>query len=108
MTEFDAEERGTAGPYVLLHAGCAEAVDCLFPGMVEGVIAEAATLPKVPTLIVLADRKPDHRIARGHAELAQKLGEQVIVFPGATHDLHLDRPDEPLEAVRSFLRGAIA
>ncbi|MYW62581.1 hypothetical protein GTY65_00575 [Streptomyces sp. SID8379] len=60
-------------------------------------------LPRIPAVVVTADRKEDHSVRRAHTRLATALGAPVVCRPGATHSVHLDRPDETLAAVRDVV-----
>ncbi|WP_284741386.1 alpha/beta fold hydrolase [Amycolatopsis sp. RTGN1] len=62
-----------------------------------------ADLPRVPSVVVTADRKPDTAMRRGHTRLAAALGGEVVCWPGATHGVHLDHPDETLATVRDLV-----
>jgi pimeloyl-ACP methyl ester carboxylesterase len=61
-------------------------------------------LPRVPAVVVTADRRTMHPIRRAHARLAAALAAPLVSWPGATHTLHLDHPDETLALVRGFVR----
>jgi len=65
-------------------------------------------LPRVPAVVVTADRLPTDRIRRAHARLADALGAPLVSWPGAGHDLHLDHPDETLAVVRGLVRRVAA
>lgn len=60
-------------------------------------------LPQLPAVVVTADRKPDNAIRRAHARLAAAFGAPVVSWPGATHSVHLDHPDETLATVRDLV-----
>lgn len=62
-----------------------------------------ADLPRVPSVVVTADRKPDTAMRRGHTRLAAAFGGEVVCWPGATHGVHLDHPDETLATVRALV-----
>ncbi|MFB7720000.1 alpha/beta fold hydrolase [Nocardia sp. NPDC056100] len=64
---------------------------------------DKAALPRVPAVLVTADRKQGHEVAQAHARLAERLGAPLIRWPGAAHNLHLDHPDETLATVRDLL-----
>lgn len=61
-------------------------------------------LPRVPAAVVTADRRPDSPIRRAHERLADVLGAPVLSWPGASHSVHLDHPDEVLATVRDVVR----
>lgn len=61
-------------------------------------------LPKVPAVVITADRKPSSAIRRSHERLAEALGTQVVSWPGASHSAHLTHPDEVLAATREVVR----
>ncbi|WUL55635.1 hypothetical protein OHS58_19885 [Amycolatopsis sp. NBC_00348] len=46
---------------------------------------------------------PDHAVRRAHDRLATALGADVVSWPGATHSVHLDHPDEVLATVRDLV-----
>ncbi|MEU3645713.1 alpha/beta hydrolase [Lentzea sp. NPDC034063] len=60
-------------------------------------------LPRLPSVLVTADRKPDHAVRLAHDRLATALGADVAAWPGATHSVHLDHPDEVLATVRDLI-----
>ncbi|MFD9701802.1 alpha/beta fold hydrolase [Lentzea sp. NPDC059081] len=60
-------------------------------------------LPRLPAVVVTADRKPDHVVHRAHRRLATAFGGELRRWPGATHSVHLDHPDEVLETVRELV-----
>ena len=62
-----------------------------------------ADLSRVPSVVVTADRKPDTAMRRGHTRLAAALGGEVVCWPGATHGVHLDHPDETFATVRDLV-----
>lgn len=61
------------------------------------------SIPRLPAVIVSADRKPDHYIRRSHARLADALGVPLVIWPGAAHNMQLDHPDETLATVRELV-----
>lgn len=60
-------------------------------------------LPRLPAVVVTADRKPDHAVRRAHERLATAFGGRLVSWPGATHSVHLDHPDEVLATVRGIV-----
>jgi pimeloyl-ACP methyl ester carboxylesterase len=60
-------------------------------------------IPKIPTALVTADRKPDNYIRRSHVELAEAMGVPLVCWPNSAHNVQLDHPDETLEIVRSVI-----
>ncbi len=62
-------------------------------------------LPRLPSVVVTADRKPDHAVHRAHERLATAFGAQLVSWPGARHSVHLDHPDEVLATVREVVAG---
>lgn len=60
-------------------------------------------LPRLPAVLVTAERKPDHPVRRAHDRLATALGADVVSWPGATHSVHLDHPDDVLATVRDLV-----
>lgn len=60
-------------------------------------------LPRVPSVVVTADRKPGTAMRRAHERLAAAFGGEVVCWPGATHSVHLDHPDETLATVRDLV-----
>ncbi|MBB5857452.1 alpha/beta fold hydrolase [Amycolatopsis umgeniensis] len=75
---------------------------------VRGITALAkgvrgADLPRLPSVVVTADRKPDSAMRRSHERLAAAFGGRVECWPGATHSVHLDHPDETLATVRDLV-----
>ncbi|MFD4669893.1 alpha/beta fold hydrolase [Lentzea sp. NPDC058450] len=61
-------------------------------------------LPRLPAVVVTAERKPDHAVRQAHERLAAAFGGEVRTWPGATHSVHLDHPDEVLATVREVVR----
>lgn len=61
-------------------------------------------LPRVPAVVVTADRLPHDKIRMAHARLAAALDAPLVSWPGAQHNLQLDHPDETLETVRDLVR----
>lgn len=62
-----------------------------------------ADLPRLPSVVVTADRKPEAAMHRGHVRLAEAFGGRLVCWPGATHSVHLDHPDETLATVREVV-----
>ncbi|MEV7553645.1 alpha/beta hydrolase [Amycolatopsis sp. NPDC089917] len=62
-----------------------------------------AALPRLPAVVVTADRKPDTAMRRSHERFAAAFGGRVECWPGATHSVHLDHPDETLATVRELV-----
>ncbi|MFJ7217507.1 alpha/beta fold hydrolase [Amycolatopsis sp. NPDC098790] len=60
-------------------------------------------LPRLPSVVVTADRKPGHAVRRAHERLATALDARLVSWPGATHSVHLDHPDEVLDTVREVV-----
>ncbi|MFB9908461.1 alpha/beta fold hydrolase [Allokutzneria oryzae] len=60
-------------------------------------------LPRLPSAVVTADRKPDAAIQLAHQRLATAFGAPLLRWPGATHSVHLDHPDETLATVRDVV-----
>ncbi|MEJ2890902.1 alpha/beta fold hydrolase [Actinomycetospora aeridis] len=103
-----------------LRPDCAEAVDRTLEldtdqlaRSVEGLTDLARgwrddALPRVPAAVVTADRKPDAPVRRAHERLAAVLDAPVLTWPGATHSVHLDHPDEVLATVRDVVGRSAA
>ncbi|WP_143262011.1 alpha/beta fold hydrolase, partial [Allokutzneria sp. NRRL B-24872] len=60
-------------------------------------------LPRLPSAVVTADRKPDAATRLAHQRLASAFGAPLLLWPGATHSVHLDHPDDTLAAVREVV-----
>jgi pimeloyl-ACP methyl ester carboxylesterase len=60
-------------------------------------------LPRVPAVVVTADRKPSSPVRRAHERLAAALGAPTRSWPRAGHSVHLDHPDEVLAVVRGVV-----
>ncbi|QUQ64304.1 alpha/beta fold hydrolase [Kutzneria sp. CA-103260] len=60
-------------------------------------------LPRLPSVLITADRKPDHPVRQAHARLATALGASLLSWPGTTHNVQVDHPDETLAAVRELV-----
>ncbi|WP_433209711.1 alpha/beta fold hydrolase [Dactylosporangium sp. CS-047395] len=84
MRDVDLEKLGRA----------AEGLEALARGFRE------ADLPRVPAVVVTADRKPTARMRQAHRRLAEALGAPLLSWPGAQHEVHLSHPGEVLEACR--------
>jgi pimeloyl-ACP methyl ester carboxylesterase len=65
-----------------------------------------ADLPLLPSAVVTADRAKPDAMSRSHEALATAFGATVTTWPGATHTVQLDHPDEVLELVRDVIRRA--
>lgn len=63
----------------------------------------AEAVPRVPTVFVTADRKPDNSIRKSHMQLAESLGVTPVTWPNSAHNVQLDHPDETLALVRSLI-----
>ncbi|MEV6285763.1 alpha/beta hydrolase [Kribbella sp. NPDC051770] len=68
---------------------------------------DLADLPKVPSAVITADRKPSAAIRRSHEQLATALGADLLTWPGASHSAHLTHPDEVLAATRAVVRRTL-
>ncbi|EMD24210.1 alpha/beta fold hydrolase [Amycolatopsis azurea] len=64
---------------------------------------QGAELPRLPAVVVTADRKRDSAMRRSHERFAAAFGGRVECWPGATHSVHLDHPDETLATVREVV-----
>lgn len=76
---------------------------------VRGITALSAgmresDLPRVPAVVVTADRRPTDAIRTAHTRLADALDAPLVMWPGARHNLHLDHPEETLATVRELVR----
>jgi pimeloyl-ACP methyl ester carboxylesterase len=76
---------------------------------VDGLEAIAAgfdeqRLPRVPAVVVTADRDQDDPIHVAHGRLASALHAPLEMWPDAEHTVHLDHPDDVLAACREVLR----
>ncbi|OXM44852.1 alpha/beta fold hydrolase [Amycolatopsis alba] len=67
---------------------------------------QGAVLPRLPAVVVTADRKPDSAMRRSHERFAAAFGGRVECWPGATHSVHLDHPEETLATVRDVVAQA--
>lgn len=65
-------------------------------------------LPRVPAVVVTADRLPHDKVRMAHARLAAALDAPLVSWPGAEHNLQLDHPDETLATVRDLVRPLAA
>ncbi|MFC9250421.1 alpha/beta fold hydrolase [Amycolatopsis thailandensis] len=61
-------------------------------------------LPKVPAVLVTAEREPEHEMRKAHIRLATALGARLVCWPGATPVVQLDYPDETLAVVRELVQ----
>lgn len=73
-----------------------------------GAQIDLTALPRVPAVVVTADRKPKDRIRRAHARLAEALGAELVTWPTAEHAVHVTHPDEVLEESRAIVRQVAA
>ncbi|MDI9929423.1 alpha/beta hydrolase [Rhodococcus sp. IEGM 1354] len=62
-------------------------------------------LPRVPSVVVTADRKPNSRMTSAHARLADALGARVEQWPEADHSVHLTHPEEVLDVCRRIINA---
>ncbi|MBU2663732.1 alpha/beta hydrolase [Actinoplanes bogorensis] len=60
-------------------------------------------LPRVPAVVVTADRKPEAPIRRAHERIAAALGAPIVSWPGADHNVQLTHPDEVLKVSRDVV-----
>jgi pimeloyl-ACP methyl ester carboxylesterase len=67
---------------------------------------DLSTIPRVPAVVVTADRKEADPIRRAHAALAGALGAPLVSWPTAEHALHLTHPAEVLAESRVIVRAA--
>lgn len=67
-----------------------------------------ADLPKLPSVVITADRKKTDPIRQAHERVAAAMGAEVVSWPGAAHNLHLTHPDETLDALRDLVRQVVA
>lgn len=79
---------------------------------VDGIVdvsagVREADLPRIPSVVVTADRKPGDAVHEARVRLADALGGSLVSWPGATHNLHLTHPDETLRIVRELV-GRVA
>ncbi|MFI6306630.1 alpha/beta fold hydrolase [Amycolatopsis thailandensis] len=79
---------------------------------VRGITALAkevqdAVLPRLPAVVVTADRKPGTAMRRSHERFAAAFGGRIECWPGATHSVHLDHPEKTLATVRELV-GRVA
>jgi pimeloyl-ACP methyl ester carboxylesterase len=65
---------------------------------------DLSSLPRVPAIVITADRKPGDAILRAHEKLADALDAPLLCWPGAQHQVHLTHPVEVLEASRAVVR----
>ena len=75
-----------------------------FAGLAAGL--READLPRLPSAVVTADRPAGTAMRRAHARLAEAFGGPLVSWPGATHSVHLDHPDEVLDTIRAVVGEA--
>ncbi|GAA1936460.1 hypothetical protein GCM10009775_30420 [Microbacterium aoyamense] len=68
-----------------------------------GAALDLSTVPRVPAVVVTADRKPSDPIRAAHARIAQEIGAELVSWPRAEHAVHLTHPDEVLETSRAVI-----
>lgn len=73
-----------------------------------GAALDLSAVPRVPAVVVTADRKRTSSITRAHEALATAIGASVVSWPTAEHYVHLSHPDEVLATSRDVLRRATA
>ncbi|MCY1144252.1 alpha/beta hydrolase [Actinoplanes sp. Pm04-4] len=88
MREIDVPQLGRA----------ARGLDVIAAGFRE------ADLPRMPAVVVTADRKAEAPMRQAHQRLATALGAQLVSWPGADHNAQLTHPDEVLEVSRDVVR----
>ncbi|MBN9791738.1 alpha/beta hydrolase [Pseudonocardia sp. TMWB2A] len=113
VIERAIENTGLRGPYADAARANADIDVRELSRAIEGLTARAADLDEsdlprgVPAAIVSADHEPG-RIgdsARAvHARIAEALGVPVTRWPGTSHGLHLERPEQTIEVIRAVVR----
>lgn len=74
--------------------------------LAEGL--DLSRIPRVPAVVVTADRKGTSSIRRAHETLATAIGASLVSWPGAEHEVHLTHQHEVLELSRDVVRQVIA
>lgn len=69
---------------------------------------DLSTVPRVPAVVVTADRKPKDGIRVAHVRLAEAIGAELVSWPQAEHAVHLTHPVEVLETSRAVIRATQA
>ncbi|MGW0158440.1 alpha/beta fold hydrolase [Mycobacterium sp. NPDC003323] len=64
---------------------------------------DESDLPRVPAVVVTADRSPSSTTWVAHRRLADALGATLTCWPDSTHSVHLTHPDETLSVARDVL-----
>ncbi|SFR91884.1 Pimeloyl-ACP methyl ester carboxylesterase [Microbacterium sp. cf046] len=64
---------------------------------------DATPLPRIPSIVVTADRPERSAARRAHVRLANALGAELVTWPKAEHHVHLSHPNEVLETARQLL-----
>lgn len=67
---------------------------------------QESDLPRVPSVVVTADRKENSRMTSAHRRVADALGATVEQWPEADHSVHLTHPQEVLDVCRRVVAMA--
>ena len=75
---------------------------------VTGLTAVAAgfdmsQVPRVPAVVVTAERPPKATTRVAHQRIADALGAPLQCWPGSTHAVHLTHPEDTVAVVRDVL-----
>lgn len=70
-----------------------------------GAGLDLSAVPRVPAVVVTADRAPHDRIRAAHERLAEAIGAELVSWRRAEHAVHLTHPAEVLETSRAVLRA---
>ena len=63
---------------------------------------DESRLPRIPSIVVTADRPESSTVRKAHARLAAGLGAELITWPGAEHHVHLSHQTQVLDAAANF------
>lgn len=69
---------------------------------------EHSRLPRVPAVVVTADRRPSNPVHIAHERLATALGASMVMWPRAEHAVHLTHQADVLDVSREVVRAVAA
>lgn len=69
---------------------------------------DLASLPRVPAVVVTADRKATAPPRIAHERIANALGAPLVSWPKSKHHVHLTNTDQVLEVARDVVRQVVA
>ena len=109
---FQAELGGSLAPGLWMHSGAQRVLEQCRPGVLfndlaacnayKDALARAAQV-KCPTVLVLGDGDLMTPLAKGKTLAAAIKGAVGVVIPNSGHFMMVERPDETLDALKSYV-----